>query len=673
MSSSGRISYSSSNFLRFWRPEYIQDAKMMESKDRLQGKLRTFSREMFKILEENKDPFKEAAMDLLNSKGFLYEEDLFKSVFNSRTNEFIEGRFAVHKFLFESSENWIKDGQWNLNCFDGSSSISAGPYIARPQWQMELLRETRKLLGNEREVENFKSAVLNCLQMKRPDPSISENLFVKCLKVFADEFYVNVQNHFIPNPFKEIVNTAFLGVAIVDSQLQARELLERICAGRLDNFDASRPFSNSFVSKSTTYNDVLILKEQPDSNSVLEICDFGSLPVYLIDPKGTLEVDDGVSVELVANSNEAILHVHVADPCDLVTGDLEREAQRRVGTLYLPEIKVPMLPERITLQSTLRDGGTGIGVGIKTLTFTCRIDLESGELRDHKIRHGIIKNLKHMTYEEADQLKENNPEIQLLKKITSAHLKQRESRGHLDFSFPRGLAQLDRSNKRILIKLDGDEVEMKKIVAEAMIIAGRIAGESLRDREIVAPFRTHSGLGIGIETGKSPNSLSLLKKYEMLKGMPAASVSITPRPHISMGLNAYVKVTSPLRRFLDLITHKIIKRPEGTFYDSSWFSKNLKNVQRQEDYNKKLGFAVNRFWVEQFMWQEIRESETTWTLIPLEKIKENLWTVHVEEVASNFIVQVRSVNVVELGESLKGRIVSRPHDSILKFELINKH
>lgn len=691
MSSSGRISYSSSNFLRFWRQGFIEDHKLMESKDRLQGKLRSFSREMARILEENKESFTAATLELLNKKGFLYEEDLFKSVFRRADMNEMENAFAVHKFLFESTDNWIKDGQWSLSLDSDSADFSnnsdtksvcddsintgpvgagsvpyvrSGPYVMRPKWQRELLEESRKLLRNEKEVERFKSKVQEILKNKKPNPSISEELFMKCLKVFTDEFYVNVQNYLTPNPIKEIVNIAFMGVAIVDSQSQAKELYEKLCGNRFDYFEASKPLLNSFVSSNIagSYKN-LVIKEQSEPSSSLDTCDFENLAVYLIDPEGTVEVDDGISVEAGSNLNEAILHVHVADPSDLVTGELEREAQRRVGSLYLPEIKVPMLPESINLQSTLK-GDHRI---INTLTFSCKIDLETGELKDQKIRKGIIRNLKHMTYDEAEIVKGSNRDLDLLKKISKSHLQYRESRGHVDFSFPRGLAQLDRENKRVLVKIDG-LVEMKKIVAEAMIIAGRIAGENLRDRGIAAPFRAHAS---GAVTDNNPKTL--LEKYEMLKQMPAASVSITPRPHVSMGLDAYVKVTSPLRRFLDLITHKIIKGRD--LYDREWFANNLSSVRRQEIYNKKFSFGVNRFWIERFIWQEEQKNgaafkESLWTLTPLERIKEGLWTVHVEEVASNFIVQMKNGTRMELGESVKGRITSRSHESILKFELI---
>ena len=95
-------------------------------------------------------------------------------------------------------------------------------------------------------------------------------------------------------------------------------------------------------------------------------------------------------------------------------------------------------------------------------------------------------------------------------------------------------------------------------------------------------------------------------------------------------------------------------------------------IRRQELYNKKLSFAVNRYWIERFLWQESHGGKgAIWTLTLLERIKEGLCTVHVEEVATNFIVQIKT-NTRDLGVSVKGSIVSGPGVSILKFELLHQ-
>lgn len=652
MSSSGRISYGSSNFLRFWYPGFIEDKGMLQAKDRLQGKMRTFSREMIQILEANKEIFDEIILEILKKDGIIYEEDLIKQVFKEQS---VEGSFAVHKYLFEGDGGlggqWIKDGQWTL------SRTSSGPYILRPKWQLELIYETEEAINNFQDLEQFRRRAKESLDKRESFKTVSrfDKLILKCLKAFSDEFYVNAAA--IKNPFKKLVTEAFLGVAIVDSQSQAKLLLSKLEESSF--ILKSKPLINSYINERIEAKDERV--KDFNATTACDLHDFGDLPVYLIDPIGTIEVDDGISVERTQSNSIVILHVHVADPSDLVTGKLEEQAKFKGETIYLPEIKIPMLSESITSMTTLKSRG------VRTLTFSCEINLETGDLKDHKIRRGIINNLKHFTYEEAELIKDD-PDLDLMKLIRKAHLKYRDSNGHLNFSFPRGLAQLDIENERINVKLD-DNLLMKKVVAESMIIAGRIAGEYLKERKLHGPFRNHT------ITNDINNydieSKSLLEKYEILKVIQSASVDLIPKRHASMGLEAYVKVTSPLRRYLDLVTHKILKGEGASIYGKEWFKNNLESIHRQELYNKKLVASANRFWIEKFIWQQEKDNfDQIWTLTPLEKIKDGLWMVHINEVANNFMVSIKCGDKVHLGEDIKSKIIGKSYETLFKFEPI---
>ena len=409
-SSAGRISYTAGNFLRFFEPKFIKNPQLMTSKDRLQQTLKTFSREMQNVYDENFESFKWNTKEILERKGFIFEEDLFKKFFKcSEIATETEKKFAVHKFLFEGI-GWIKDSQWRVS----SQGTGAGPYILRPLWQINLLENAKKALDSM-DLESFRLKVKNC-KGKFICKNGSEELILECLKVFADDFYANVIG--VKNPFKSLVSAAFLGISILDTQAQARTLLQKLC-GQLNPLEIiSNPLINSCIGKDLVFkakeNIVVNVDENNSKDQFLDSTtanaststkvlnqstnfhDFGNLEVWLIDPIGTLEVDDGISVEEIPGKNEAILHVHVADPSEYVIGDIEIEAKSRAESLYFPELKISMLPKNITEISTLKSSTLS---PVKTLTFSCRIDLSNGEIYDHKIRQGIIKNLIQVTYE----------------------------------------------------------------------------------------------------------------------------------------------------------------------------------------------------------------------------------------------------------------------------------
>ncbi|POV99463.1 hypothetical protein PSTT_13769 [Puccinia striiformis] len=134
--------------------------------------------------------------------------------------------------------------------------------------------------------------------------------------------------------------------------------------------------------------------------------DFGDLPVFIIDDPGAQELDDGISIEPITQSSgelEAWIHVHVADPtAHLGPSDpISLRARSYLDTVYLPGFTLPMLPsqliesQRMSLGSNNRSGRQ---TEQKTLSFSARIN-QNGEILEYKIRPGLIKNTKQLTYQ----------------------------------------------------------------------------------------------------------------------------------------------------------------------------------------------------------------------------------------------------------------------------------
>lgn len=714
-SSSGRITYSSSQFLRFSAKSFIKDEGVLESKDRLQDKIRNFSHKTQVTFKENLGLFTEMTGEILRAKKFIYEEDLTDFIFKNNNNnnnnkteeetdESISNRFAVHKFLFQGHE-WIKDGQWSV----GHSG--SGPYIYRPIYQLNLLSQVTEAMNQSGfDVDSFREKMRRLVNGEKMEIKLveSEYLVLKCLKVFANELYLNALPT-VSNPFRVIVKEAFLGVAILDTQTDAKKIMEAI---KYDNIMRKEKENIKCLSKHLNNSYLIDDLEEKEGftapniatslSSSINVHDFMDLPVYLIDPPGTTEVDDGISLEYDASVDDGIsvkLHVHTADPSDFIgfNDKIDLMARSRAESLYLTELKKSMLPSEITTMSTLKinKSNSQTTPSLNTLSFSCTVNLDNGHISNHQIRRGIMKNLKHMTYEEAELLSSTNQDgsklnsdMMLLKRVAKAHLNFRKEGGYIDFSYPKGIARITDENE-IVVDIENNTSESstlnnvngiscKGAVAEAMIIAGRIAGEYLRERNIAGPFRYHPGIIGGVDqlVNKDTSAMNLLEKLELMKKLPTGAVDLHPRPHLSMGIEAYVKVTSPLRRYLDLVTHKILKKEidsKHCEYGKNWFMQHLYPIHRQEQYNRKLSGSVNKYWIEEYL-KRMKSSggKDTWTLIPLEKIRDDFWNVHIEEVATNFIVQLKtkSVGSISLGEPFPARFVTKESSKIITFEQI---
>ena len=345
--------------------------------------------------------------------------------------------------------------------------------------------------------------------------------------------------------------------------------------------------------------------------------DWDNLPVFCIDGADTLERDDGLSLQPVeGSSTEYWVHVHVANPSAFISQDspIGRYAAQLSQSVYLPEHKYPMLPP------TLTDGHFSLANGRPCLTFSARISSE-GDILENAISSGIVRSVHYLTpnmlaralglgvsehsesisllsvggelpantrdHEEktGDILEDRHISIlRQLFELSQAAYQKRISRTGLDFSswrpatvmrpqvflseVPERPFQVNDSRVR---QYEGDPIirlEVKprgatlvnEMVAEMMIIAGRVAASWCMDRNIPIPYR-------GIERDPEPRIQpeefkktlvdstreSGFVEYVRLLGQAGASAS--PLEHVALGLSAYCKATSPLRRYVDMYTH----------------------------------------------------------------------------------------------------------------------
>ncbi|KAL8832769.1 MAG: hypothetical protein Q9191_000039 [Dirinaria sp. TL-2023a] len=124
--------------------------------------------------------------------------------------------------------------------------------------------------------------------------------------------------------------------------------------------------------------------------------DWGSLPVFCVDPAQTTEVDDGISWEAIDESN-CWVHVHIANPSAFIKPDspVAEYAARLTQTVYLPERRYLMLESESLLQHC------SLKANAPTISFSARLNTD-GEILESKISHGIIRNVKRVTYETLD-------------------------------------------------------------------------------------------------------------------------------------------------------------------------------------------------------------------------------------------------------------------------------
>ena len=241
------------------------------------------------------------------------------------------------------------------------------------------------------------------------------------------------------------------------------------------------------------------LLQNPPVDPDADRSDLTHLKTYTVDDESTLEIDDGLSVEILPEGQER-LWIHIADPTRWVTpGDtLELEARRRSTTLYLPTGMVPMFPKE------LATGPMSLVQGQRCCALSFGVILtEEGAILDYCIQPSVIQPTYRLTYEDVDEMLELDiqaeAELATLYKWTKIRQKWRQSQGAITIRMPEASIKVSASEEITIDVLE--ESASRQLVAEMMILAGEVAGHYGQSHEFSpavpqpAPARTAPGRG----------------------------------------------------------------------------------------------------------------------------------------------------------------------------------
>lgn len=262
---------------------------------------------------------------------------------------------------------------------------------------------------------------------------------------------------------------------------------------------------------------------------------------YAIDSEHSADPDDAVAFD------GEYLWVHIADPASSVEPDskIDIAARDRGTTLYIPEGTSRMLCE-----SCLEDYALGLKEDSRALSFRIKVDEES-QIEECEVFKTCVK-VKRLTYKYAEEHKDS-PELKPLFEIARKNRARREKNGAITIQMPEVDISVDKETKRVTVEPEA-RLESNEMIAELMIMAGEGAARFAFKNQI--PF-----MYISQEAPEFPDNLpdGWAGQFARIKCMRKRSVGITPAPHAGLGVSFYSQVTSPLRRYGDLISHEQLR------------------------------------------------------------------------------------------------------------------
>ncbi|WP_350344239.1 ribonuclease R [Proteinivorax tanatarense] len=324
--------------------------------------------------------------------------------------------------------------------------------------------------------------------------------------------------------------------------------------------------------------------------------DFREWPIITIDGDDAKDLDDGVCVKELENGNFE-LSVHIADVSHYVKQGtaLDKEAYERSTSVYLVDRVIPMLPEKLS------NGLCSLNPKQDRLTMSIVMEIDkNGKVVNHDIVQGVINSKERMTYTDVKKILVDNDEelisrykglvsqFKSMEKLALILNKRRQRRGAIDFEFPEAKVQLDSDGFPIAI-VPRQRTIAERLIEEFMLVANETVAEHLAQLEIPAIYRIHEqptsekitalnefihNFGYHLKGSAEkihPKILAeLLDKIKgeaeqriistvTLRSMKQAKYHPENKGHFGLAAKFYTHFTSPIRRYPDLMVHRILK------------------------------------------------------------------------------------------------------------------
>lgn len=342
-------------------------------------------------------------------------------------------------------------------------------------------------------------------------------------------------------------------------------------------------------------NNAKSINQNVDIKNFPKRADYTKMRVITIDGEDARDFDDALSIEPTKNGGY-MLYVHIADVSNYVIENsaLDKEAYNRGTSVYFPNQVIPMLPKELS------NGVCSLSEGNYRLVLTVEIELNKNyEVLSSKIQEGIIKSHHRMTYTEVMKLLESD-EFMIEKysdvyqdiltyRAISAKLKQeRLSRGEIRMNLPEPFILENEAGEIVSIE-NREQDEAHEIIESLMILANECVAKKFCELKIPFVYRVHEkpdeqkvahlsellkNLGVANDLkvdGDQPMSYQkIIDKivglpYEktitklILRTMMKARYAPTCLGHFGLASEFYCHFTSPIRRYPDLLIHRIIK------------------------------------------------------------------------------------------------------------------
>ncbi len=348
----------------------------------------------------------------------------------------------------------------------------------------------------------------------------------------------------------------------------------------IEEYELRSDFPHQAIQEARAFGNKVSLKEIKNRE------DLRKLSCFTIDPDSAKDFDDAISLHK-DESGGYHLGVHIADVSHYVRAGsaLDEEAQKRSNSTYFPRYCLPMLPRELS------DNLCSLKPGVNRLTASVFMDFDSeGKMVHYRISRSVIRSAKRFTYRQAKGILDGAirspylPQLELMVELCRLLKRKRYERGSVEFSMPEVVIKIDEEGTPIGTEYIEYDIT-HQLVEEFMLKANETVAQHLSAQGKNLTYRVHEepseenlkdfsllAAAFGFQLSEKPTSAEIQKLFDeaattsygpylatsYIRRMRLAAYSADNIGHYGLCLSHYCHFTSPIRRYVDLVIHRVL-------------------------------------------------------------------------------------------------------------------